>query len=233
MDFDSDSDLDDHVNAESAPLLGDQNHDSPFPSTLAASSSTLTPLSPTLTPSSSILLPLEDSSLPPKWQPPTRTILPLLSLLLFLVVTSGLLILAPIFRLIEDKACHIHYRLPPSEPIDERLCKIDEVQGPLAYLGGLSVLLAGVLNMVAALPYGLLADRVGRKKAFGLAYLGVIMAFAWAPAVLWFGSGLLVGENQLWVLMVGSVFFLVGGGVPMLFNVLNAMAADVSGEGDK
>lgn len=142
-----------------------------------------------------------------------------------------MLILTPIFRLIEDTACHSFYHLPPTEPIDEHLCKIDEVQGPLAYLGGLSALLGAVFNMVAALPYGLLADRVGRKKAFVLAYVGVLMAFAWAPLVLWLGGG--TERVPLWVLMVGSVFFLVGGGVPMVFNVLNAMAADVSGEGDK
>lgn len=157
-----------------------------------------------------------------------RTVVYLLSLLLFTIITSAILVLMPILRLIEDMACHTFYGKPPSEPIDEHLCKVDEVQGPLAYFGGISALLGAIVSLVAALPYGVLADRVGRKPAFVLAYVGVLMAFAWAPLML-----KVVRTENLYVLMVGSVFFLVGGGIPTALNSLNAMAADVSSEAEK
>jgi len=88
-----------------------------------------------------------------------KTIVLLLAILLFTVTTSGMLVIVPIFRLIEDAACHTYYKKDRSEKIDERLCKVDEVQGLLAYLGGWAAMLNTVIGLIATLPYGVLADR--------------------------------------------------------------------------
>jgi hypothetical protein len=88
-----------------------------------------------------------------------KTIVLLLAILLFTVTTSGMLIIVPIFRLIEDAACHSYYHKDRSEKIDERLCKVDEVQGLLAYLGGWAAMLNTTIGLIATLPYGVLADR--------------------------------------------------------------------------
>ncbi len=87
------------------------------------------------------------------------TVVVLLAVVMFGVTTSGMLILLPMFRLVEDAICHLHYGKPLSEPIGERLCKIDEVQKQLAYLGGLSAMINSVVGIIATLPYGVLADR--------------------------------------------------------------------------
>lgn len=88
-----------------------------------------------------------------------KTIVLLLAIVLFVVATSGMMILVPIFRLIEDAACHDYYKKDLSERIDERLCKVDEVQSRLAYLGGWAAMLSSFVGLIATLPYGVLADK--------------------------------------------------------------------------
>ncbi|KAK1756986.1 general substrate transporter [Echria macrotheca] len=157
-----------------------------------------------------------------------KTIVTLLAVLLFTVTTSGMLVLVPIFRLVEDAACHRYYGKPPDEKIDEHLCKVDDVQRPLAYFGGLSAMLSSIVSLLAALPYGVLADRIGRKPSFVLSYVGILLAFAWTPFMLG-----IVQTTNLYILMLGSLWFLIGGGIPVAMNSLHAMAADVSSELEK
>lgn len=95
-----------------------------------------------------------------RFQPTRRTtILILLALLLFTILTSGILILIPLFRIMEDAVCHAFYGKPMFEPIEERLCKVQGVQSELAYLGGVSAAINAVVGLVTALPYGVLSDR--------------------------------------------------------------------------
>ena len=95
-----------------------------------------------------------------RFQAQRRTsIIALLAVLMFAITTSGMLILIPIFRLVEDAICHVHYGKPLAEPIEERMCKVEGVQKELALLGGISAMLNSVVGLVATLPYGVLADR--------------------------------------------------------------------------
>ncbi|KAL2130876.1 hypothetical protein VTI74DRAFT_5830 [Chaetomium olivicolor] len=151
----------------------------------------------------------------------------LLAVLMF-AVTSGILLLIPMFRLMEDAICHAYYKKGMSEPIEEGLCKVDEVQKELAYLGGLSGMLHVVVTSVASLPYGVVADRVGRKPAFALAYAGAVLAFGWGPLML------VIGEiPHVYLAPLGSIFFLIGGGIPAAINVLHSMMSDISSETER
>ncbi|CRK18772.1 MFS efflux pump atnC like protein [Verticillium longisporum] len=145
-----------------------------------------------------------------------------------ILVASGVLLMTPMVRLMEDAICHVHYHKDISEPIDEKECKVDDVQSQLAYLGGIGALMASLVTLVIAFPYGVLADRMGRKPAFFLAYVGILLGFGWGPFVLSFPH-----FPSIWVLLLGHVFFLIGGGVPLAINNIYAMAADVSNEADR
>lgn len=85
--------------------------------------------------------------------------------------------------------------------------------------------------MIVTFPYGMLADRIGRKPTALLAYGGLALSFVFGPIIL---SKLQyqVRENP-YVLMGGSLWLLLGGGVPVLLATLYAIAADVSSESDK
>ncbi|KAK4185419.1 major facilitator superfamily domain-containing protein [Podospora australis] len=156
------------------------------------------------------------------------TIILLLSVLMLLITTSGMMYMIPIFRLVEDAFCHVYYDKDPSEPIDERLCKTDAVQGRLAFLGGVGAMMNSFVGVVSALPYGILADRIGRKPSFILAYVGIVVGFGWAPLLLAIGA-----TPSIPLVVSGSLFFLIGGGVPVAMNCLNAMASDISSESDR
>ncbi|KAH6637258.1 general substrate transporter [Chaetomium tenue] len=156
-----------------------------------------------------------------------KTVVALLAVLMFSIATSGMLILIPIFRLLEDAVCHLHYDKPRSEPIEEQLCKVDGVQQELAFLGGIGAMLNSVVGLLSTLPYGLLADRIGRKPTFMLAYFGIAICFAWGPIIL------LSETPHIRLAIFGSLFFLIGGGIPVAMNTLNAMASDISSDSDK
>lgn len=81
-----------------------------------------------------------------KWQihSPTQIVL-LLSVIKFLIVASGMLIVVPLYRLIEDMLCHVYYEDDSNDIIDEMECKVDEVQAKLAYMLGWFALLSSVI----------------------------------------------------------------------------------------
>ena len=74
------------------------------------------------------------------------TIVILIIAVKFLVVTSGMLMLMPMYRLIEDAFCHVHYDDDSAGLIDEMKCKVDEVQSPLAYLMGWFGLVGAIMS---------------------------------------------------------------------------------------
>lgn len=88
-----------------------------------------------------------------------------------------------------------------------------------------------MIALLVTFPYGMLADRVGRKPTAIFAYVGLAASFSFSP--LLFG----VFQDHLrrnpYILMTGSLWILLGGGVPVLFNTLYAIAADVSTEQQK
>ncbi|EEY17274.1 conserved hypothetical protein [Verticillium alfalfae VaMs.102] len=153
------------------------------------------------------------------------TIVVLLACLKATLFSSGILFLTPLFRLVEDAICHVHYQKDLSEPIEEKECKVDEIQSQLAYLLGTGAVIGALVTLVVAFPYGVLADRLGRKPAFFLAYLGILLGFGWAPFVLSVSK-----QPNLWTLLLGQFFFLIGGGVSAAVNSIYAMASDVSTE---
>ncbi|GAO16874.1 hypothetical protein UVI_02011950 [Ustilaginoidea virens] len=135
----------------------------------------------------------------------------LAAVMMFGITSSGMMLLVPIYRLIEDALCHVHYKDDSPGLMDEMKCKVD--------------------TLIVAFPHGMLADRIGRKPTAVLAYGGFAVSSCFAPLML-AGFQHHVRRNP-YVLMIGSLWVLVGGGVPVLLNTLYAMAADVSTEQEK
>ncbi|KAH7152136.1 major facilitator superfamily domain-containing protein [Dactylonectria estremocensis] len=160
-----------------------------------------------------------------------RRIVLLLAFVKFLIVLSGMLLLVPYARLLEDLFCHAYYNDPSSDIIEEMKCKVDEIQSRMVFFFGWSGLVSSVLGLIIAFPYGMLADKIGRKPTIIFAYSGVAFSFGIGPFFL---KQLLhqVRDNPYW-LLAGAVFQIFGGGIPVLLSTTYAMAADVSTEENK
>lgn len=77
----------------------------------------------------------------------------------------------------------------------------------------------------------MLSDRIGRKPTALLAYSGLAVSFLISPLML--GAGKRALRANPYLLLTGSLFGLVGGGVPVFLATLYSIAADVSAEEDK
>lgn len=88
-----------------------------------------------------------------------------------------------------------------------------------------------MLDLIATYPYGMLADRIGRRPTALLSYGGVALSFSLSPLMLgpWKYS---IRQNP-YVLLTGSVFTLLGGGIPVLMATLYAIVSDVTTEKDR
>jgi len=69
----------------------------------------------------------------------------LISLMMFFLVLSATLTMMPMVRLFEDTLCRRYYDTP--DPVDEKKCKVDDIQNTLAWLGGISAVLNSVVGM--------------------------------------------------------------------------------------
>ena len=96
----------------------------------------------------------------PRAQEPS-TIVFILCLSIFLSSASGGFQNMPMTRIFEDILCRQYYDQIHShnEPIDEEMCKVDAIQSRLAYLFAIMNSLNAGVSVVAALPWGIAADK--------------------------------------------------------------------------
>lgn len=82
-----------------------------------------------------------------RWQArSSRQVILLVAFIKFAVVASGMMLLLPLARLIEDLFCHAYYQDTSSEIIEEMKCKLDEIQSRMAYLTGWNSLLNAIVG---------------------------------------------------------------------------------------
>ncbi|RPA79072.1 MFS general substrate transporter [Ascobolus immersus RN42] len=153
------------------------------------------------------------------------------AVLLFMSELFELLLVVPKIRLLEAKICRNYYDLNdpsvynPDGTIPELLCKIPEIQARLAHIKGWQVFWEGLPVMLLAIPWGILADRVGRRKVLALNFFGCIVSVFWFLAVCTPGSTL--PAEAVW----GSGFANLIGGGPRVGSVLIlALVSDNSPE---
>ena len=83
-----------------------------------------------------------------RWQAKSPgTIVMLLALIKFNIVCTGMMMLIPVYRLIEDALCHVYLEDDSLDLIEEMKCKVDPVQSRLAFLLGWIGLLNSVISM--------------------------------------------------------------------------------------
>ncbi|KAL7925557.1 major facilitator superfamily domain-containing protein [Trichoderma austrokoningii] len=179
----------------------------------------------------------DDEAAPPiinaaRWQVKTRnSIVRTIAVVQCAIIGIGMLLLIPLYRLIEDSVCHVYYGDDSLDIIDEMRCKTDEVQARMAYLLGWLGLFHSIMSLISTFPFGMLADKIGRKPTILLASIGMALGPLSGPFMLGFFQSA-VRKNP-YILMISSLFLLIGGGTQVVLAMLYAMAADVSSEKEK
>ncbi|KAI1638985.1 major facilitator superfamily domain-containing protein [Biscogniauxia mediterranea] len=164
--------------------------------------------------------------------------------LIILVATSATGFIAiPFTRLAEDVLCRRYYGVEQqqqqwggggpgadaaSSPIDEGLCKENSIQGRLAFIMAINSALEAVASLLAAFPWGLAADRIGRRPVSAIALGSMVVALLWAMVVVSLPSVLPI--ELVWL---GAASPFVGGGNAVLAGVVLSMIADATREEER
>ncbi|KAI5864839.1 MFS general substrate transporter [Durotheca rogersii] len=135
----------------------------------------------------------------------------------------------PRTRILEDLLCRrYYYGDAGASAVDESLCKEDPIQQRLALVLAVLTALDAAVGCVAALPWALVADKIGRKPVFSLSLLGMVLSALWTMAVLYFDD-----VFPLWLIWFGSAGALVGGGNAVTSGVLMSMTTDATTDDER
>ncbi|KAJ6790408.1 hypothetical protein PWT90_07651 [Aphanocladium album] len=160
----------------------------------------------------------------------TRSICFIIALFSFLLSIAGAIADVPTTRLIEDHICRSYYdeQGGPSKEIDESMCKVDEVQSRMVFLNGWISMIQGTLELLVAFPYGMYADRNGRKPILRLALLGILLQNVYGWAILAMGQKMSIN-----MLLASPLFVLAGGGSTVLVSTMYSIISDVADEANR
>jgi MFS family permease len=147
--------------------------------------------------------------------------------LITIVDLGSYLFLAPQTRLYEDIACTRYYLVhDPSligihGHVPEELCKVDDVQNKIALIFGWQEVWDAIPGILLAVPYGVLADKWGRKLVLSMGLVGIVVQQIWILFICWC-------RFPLWMVWLSSAFTLFGGGSIVASTLLFAIVADVA-----
>ncbi|RAK99824.1 MFS general substrate transporter [Aspergillus ibericus CBS 121593] len=145
---------------------------------------------------------------------------------IFVVDFASELRIAPTNQLLELSVCRSYYRsidpitIAPDGTILGKSCKVHAIQREVAVLRGWLGLAEALPGLLLAIPYGLLAQRYGRKLVATLGLTGGIIANLW----IWVACHYLQRFSSLAIAVSASIR-LIGGGSPVISTMLIALAS--------
>ncbi|KAF7552435.1 hypothetical protein G7046_g7408 [Stylonectria norvegica] len=153
-----------------------------------------------------------------------RRVLLMCVLALFIVEISLFVMEAPLQKIMEDIICRNYYpdHILREPRIQDSRCKNTDVQKTLAMVRGWSLAVDMAAPMLAQFPFGIIADKYGRRPVLLLSLFGLLLRTIWIMVVLLFPN-----TFSIWATLPASLFFLIGGGVPMAGAMIWTIVADV------
>ncbi|KAI0856976.1 major facilitator superfamily domain-containing protein [Xylaria cubensis] len=162
-------------------------------------------------------------------QPRKNTVINILYFITFIASYSNGFFELPFTRLIEDLICRDYYNVKSStQPIDESLCKEDSIQKDLAYILAVQSTLYSIVGFFAAFPWGLAADKFGRKPVVAVAMTGGLIGSLIELGVLYWSD--MFPITAIWASSAGQF---IGGGNSVLIAVVLSMIADATNEEER
>ncbi|TEY42009.1 hypothetical protein BOTCAL_0401g00120 [Botryotinia calthae] len=148
----------------------------------------------------------------------------------FLIAFCEMVLVAPLISLFESSLCHSYYNFPsPSlssrlntQEITLEMCKIPEIQGPLATIRGWKSFGDTVPVLLVAIPIGNLGDRYGRRNIMALSLIGVGLSLVEIFIVCAYPN--IFDLRWVWL---SSLFLLCGGGLYSSAAFMWAMASSL------
>lgn len=138
--------------------------------------------------SDEVRLPFLDQPVPGKTKPWVAMVV--LAFALVAIIDMGAFLGdAPRTRVFEANICLGYYReanpsvIRPDDTIAEKLCKVDGVQQRLAMIFGWQDMFDAIPSIFLAIPFGVLADKVGRKWIFAASLMGLQLNSAWVLGI--------------------------------------------------
>lgn len=168
-----------------------------------------------------------------------RRIVLLLCAFAFTMMLGDNLQPAALIQIFEDVICDDYYRTHPLYPASNtttpptlplRLadqCKAQAVQKELALVRGFQQLVPLFAGLLCTVPYGLLAERIGRKRVLILSGAGVFAALSWVLAVCYWRFA-----SIRWVWSSGAFLF-IGGGDAVTSSVMHVMVTDAADQAER
>lgn len=130
-------------------------------------------------------------------------------------------------RMFEMSLCRDYYAIHDPSRIEydghvaEQLCKLQPIQSSLARMRGFINMLEAIPGLVLALPYGILADKKGKRLVAGLCLLGFLLKDCWTFVSLFFYKTLPTRAIYAAPLMAA-----IGGGSVVMTSILLAIIAE-------
>lgn len=144
-----------------------------------------------------------------------------LSLIIVIYSIGSVTFTVPLNSLLEEHICK--QRFGDLAGNLERCKNDDKVSARLAYIDGWNGTLALLPALVFSVPYGLLADKWGRRKTFFLTNVGLALFLAHSAVVVSFLD--YIDIRWIWA---SGLWFVIGGGLPVLTATIFAFVSDVT-----
>ncbi|KAI9930843.1 hypothetical protein MW887_010493 [Aspergillus wentii] len=143
---------------------------------------------------------------------------------------------AALIQIFEDVICDDYYNMHPVPPALNTTasstyladkCKAQPVQKELALVRGFQQLVPVFAALLCTVPYGLLAEHIGRKRVLILNVVGILTALSWVLAVCYWRFA-----SIRWVWLSG-VFLFVGGGDAVNSSLVHVMVTDATDQAER
>ncbi|PNS16729.1 Quinidine resistance protein 1 [Sphaceloma murrayae] len=107
--------------------------------------------------------------------------------------------------------------------VEEKWCKVASVQADVAMLRGWQIFFDGIPSLLVAIPFGILADRIGRKPIVMLGIFSFILRISWMQFVCWFWQAL-----DLKLVWLSALHGLMSGSSPVVTAIAITITSDVT-----
>ncbi|KAH7316840.1 major facilitator superfamily domain-containing protein [Stachybotrys elegans] len=159
-----------------------------------------------------------------------RIVVAMCILFLFIAQVSVFLMDPPSQAIAEDIICRGKF---PDHTLGvwgmaDARCKGPEVQKTLAMVRSWQLATNNLIPVLVQIPFGLLADKYGRRPVLFLSFAGYVLHVAWIMIVLLFPN-----VFSIWAILFASLAYIIGGGGQMVVAMLYTIVSDVTAPEDR